>query len=54
MRAEAHVQGRGIGSSERLVWRLMHDAGSTACPAYQSPQGKGPTTGGDLVERQFA
>ena len=26
VRAEL-IQGRGIGVSERLVWRLMHDAG---------------------------
>ena len=26
------IQGRGIGVSERLVWRLMHDAGIQGLP----------------------
>lgn len=54
VRAEL-VQGRGIGVSERLVWRLMHDAGIHGLPGpAKARRAKGVPTGEDLVERQFA
>ncbi len=54
VRAEL-VQGRGIGVSERLVWRLMHDAGIHGLPGpAKARRTRGVPTGDDLVERQFA
>ncbi len=54
VRAEL-LQGRGIGVSERLVWRLMHDAGIHGLPGPAKARKPAPKpTGDDLVERQFA
>ena len=54
VRAEL-VQGRGIGVSERLVWRLMHDAGIHGLPGpAKTKRVTGIPTGDDLVERRFA
>ena len=53
VRAEL-VQGRGSGVSERLVWRLMHDAGIHGLlgPA-RTKEVTGIPTGDGLVERRF-
>jgi len=54
VRAEL-VQGRGIGVSERLVWRLMHDAGIHGLPGpAKAKKVRGIPTSDDLVERRFA
>lgn len=54
VRAEL-IQGRGIGVSERLVWRLMHDAGLHGLPGpAKARKNTGIPTSDDLVERRFA
>jgi len=54
VRAEL-IQGRGIGVSERLVWRLMHDAGLYGLPGpAKARKNTGIPTSDDLVERRFA
>ena len=45
VRAEL-IQGRGIGMSQRLVWRLMHDAGIQGLPG---PAKARKNTGGSLT-----
>jgi len=54
VRAEL-IQRRGIGVSERLVWRLMHDAGLYGLPgSAKARKNTGIPTSDDLVERRFA
>jgi putative transposase len=54
VRAEL-VQGRGIGVSERLVWRLMNDADIHGIPGpAKARKAKGIPTSDDLVKRRFA
>jgi putative transposase len=54
VRAEL-IQGRGIGVSERLVWRLMHDAGLQGLPGpAKARRDMGIPTSDVLVERRFA
>lgn len=54
VRAEL-IQGRGIGVSERLVWRLMQDAGIHGLPgSTKARKNKGIPTSDDPVERRCA